>query len=451
MTTSATAVKISSFVDTTLLPELKGLYEKLKAGDLLTFEQGLVQTLQGLQNVISEELLQGCSSELAATLKEKAYKEGCRKLVLRPVQFRLQTGYVVELENYYVKELPESGCWQGSRHTIERYWCILGRSSPEHYNQVGFCAMLSPSYSVAQQTLDKFGVDQSISSVRKITNTLAAHCRDKEVQWSTQEADDLSGKRVVIGIDGGRTRTRCYDGFINEAGNATYETPWREPKLFTIGILDEAGNLEKEYDPIYGCRFGETDSIELLGQYLKHLHVEQAALVQLVADGAPWIWLRVKAMLLGLEVEEGRIVETLDYCHAASYVYKLVEALPKRIDQPERRKHVEQFKEWLWHGQSNQIVQSCQSLFKRPSTEVNRWINFLDKHQHRTNYAQFFHDKLMCGSGIIESGIRRIINLRFKNPSTFWNVEVVENLYFLRAALLSKRWDLLISNIVIQT
>ena len=53
----------------------------------------------------------------------------------------------------------------------------------------------------------------------------------------------------------------------------------------------------------------------------------------------------------------------------------------------------------------------------------------------------------MCGSGIIESGIRRIINLRFKNASTFWKKETVEKLYFFRAALLSKRWDIVMDNI----
>jgi len=54
----------------------------------------------------------------------------------------------------------------------------------------------------------------------------------------------------------------------------------------------------------------------------------------------------------------------------------------------------------------------------------------------------------MCGSGIIESAIRRVINLRFKNASTFWNEEKVEKMYFLRGALVSKRWDILMNNLV---
>lgn len=53
----------------------------------------------------------------------------------------------------------------------------------------------------------------------------------------------------------------------------------------------------------------------------------------------------------------------------------------------------------------------------------------------------------MCGSGIIESAIRRIINLRFKNAATFWDKSTVEKLFCLRAALLARRWDNLIRNI----
>ena len=63
-------------------------------------------------------------------------------------------------------------------------------------------------------------------------------------------------------------------------------------------------------------------------------------------------------------------------------------------------------------------------------------------------YAEFRDKKLVCGSGIIESGIRRVINLRFKNASAFWKPENVEGLYFLRGILLAYRWKILITNLV---
>jgi hypothetical protein len=63
-------------------------------------------------------------------------------------------------------------------------------------------------------------------------------------------------------------------------------------------------------------------------------------------------------------------------------------------------------------------------------------------------YADCQAKKLMCGSGIIESGIRRVINLRFKNASAFWKQDNVECLYFLRGIMLSFRWQIMMNNLI---
>jgi hypothetical protein len=57
-------------------------------------------------------------------------------------------------------------------------------------------------------------------------------------------------------------------------------------------------------------------------------------------------------------------------------------------------------------------------------------------------YQQFRNQKLVYRSGVFESVIRRVINLRFKNASAFWNPKNVESLYFLRATLLTYRWSI---------
>ena len=110
-----------------------------------------------------------------------------------------------------------------------------------------------------------------------------------------------------------------------------------------------------------------------------------------------------------------------------------------------------QFKDWLWQGNADQIIKECRKVYKRPGEVVSKYMDYLDRHQSKMQYADFQEKGCMCGSGIIESGIRRIINLRFKNASTFWEKETVEKLYFLRAALLSKRWDLVMHNLVNST
>lgn len=73
-------------------------------------------------------------------------------------------------------------------------------------------------------------------------------------------------------------------------------------------------------------------------------------------------------------------------------------------------------------------------------------FKYFKKQQNRIDYQSLKADSRPCGSGIVESGIRRIINLRFKSPSTFWYPENVEKLIFMRGVALSGRWEIMMKN-----
>lgn len=446
MTHRATVAKIEEKFRTELLLRIEEWQEMLKKGDLKGFESSLYRTLLMIYNYTCELLLSDTAEALKGQLSRQAKAEGARHVEERTVKFRVATGHEVTVASMYIKEASQGH--QGTRHTLAKHWKIIGRASPVLYDKIGFYASVSPSYDIAQQALMKSGVVICKSSVRDITNRLAEYCfthGEENLMLCSEES--VAGKRVVISIDGGRTRTRSYTGKNNAAGNAKYNTNWREPKLFVIDILDEDGRPDRYELPIYGCRFSEHNVLHLLERYLRRLQIHKARHVQIVADGAPWIWNNIKPLLLKLGVAPENITETLDYYHACEYVHKLIEHMPSKIGIKKRKTLLEQFKSWLWKGASDQIVTQCNEIFKRPSDEVQRWINYLDKHKEKTQYTVYEDNKLMCGSGIIESGIRRIINLRFKNASTFWDENIVEKLYSLRAAALSKRWDILISNL----
>lgn len=66
-----------------------------------------------------------------------------------------------------------------------------------------------------------------------------------------------------------------------------------------------------------------------------------------------------------------------------------------------------------------------------------------------SNRAQYKHNLLMklpIGSGVIESAIRRVVNLRLKSPGSFWNLEFAEKMIYLRSQILYGRWQYLKSN-----
>lgn len=306
---------------------------------------------------------------------------------------------------------------------------------------------MSPSFEVASHILSVQGVVHNRDRIRKLSSALGERCKDHQAELSRSPGETLKGKRVLIGIDGGRTRMRQYTGCRNEAGNARFNTPWMEPKMFVIEVLDEHGNLDRRELPIYGCSFGDDELFDLLDEHLRGLDIAEAEQVQIVADGALWIWNRVKQRLLALGVEAQKIVETVDFYHASEYVHKIVAGLGGKLKK-KANSILKTFKQWLWEGNIKSIVDQCQQYFTKPSPDIKRYIEYLEKNKNRMTYQLFRDQNLVCGSGIIESGIRRVINLRFKKASAFWNPKNVEMLYFLRATLLAFRWNILINNLV---
>src|SRR2546430_13481904 len=65
----------------------------------------------------------------------------------------------------------------------------------------------------------------------------------------------------------------------------------------------------------------------------------------------------------------------------------------------------------------------------------------MEPHDHRMRYATLEARKVSIGSGQVESAVRRVNNLRFKAPGSFWTETTVSGLMHLRAAFKAGRWD----------
>lgn len=437
--------KIGSFVEIGLTKKLSSFIDRVSEGDLAGFEDQLWVFVMGLYNTVVETVLEASAQAAQPVLRQKARLMRLGKLEERPMRVQIRTGHYVTVSGLYARKVPPG--YGGVRHLLRGHWKLLRGASPAYYGTVCLFGVLCPSFEVACHILETQGIAHNRDRVQELSQALARHCNGRQAALTPGQGETLRGKRVLIGVDGGRTRMRQYTGEKNPAGNAKFSTPWMEPKMFVLEILNEEGNIERRELPIYGCLFGDDELVELLAQHLQGLEIQHAKQVQIVADGAPWIWSRVKARLIKLGLGAEKIIETVDYYHASEYVHKIVAALPKK--QAKRSASIlKEFKDWLWEGKIEAIVEKCRLYFTRPSQEISRYIGYLDKNKERMLYAQFRDQKLVCGSGVIESGIRRVINLRFKNASAFWKPENVEGLYFLRGILLAFRWNILINNLV---
>jgi hypothetical protein len=281
--------------------------------------------------------------------------------------------------------------------------------------------------------------------MRTLTLSVAQKCLPQRVSAMLSSSDTLEGKRVIISMDGGRIGTRQYLEEQNEAQtHHKFDTPWKEPKLLVISTIDQEGKMSQKELPIYDATFGEESLFELLGQYLQALHIDRATEVQVVADGA--LWNHIQALLVNLGVNPDKITETLDYYHAVQHLQKITDCLPKK-QQKEKNNLFKELKTLLWEGKVNLLIDKIKSSFKRLPKEVKTQIAYFDKNKNRINYAHCRLKNCLCGSGIVESAVRRMINLRFKAPSSFWKQENLDGLIFLRCALLSGRWHNILASI----
>lgn len=442
MNHSTIETKLVNIFETGLLSSVEELLSLAKEGKLADFEHKLRDLGNELLSATAQVVLSAAAQEIEPFLRLSAAKEGLGKLEKRPLVIRIFTGQKVSIPNLYAKKVRRN--YKGKRHLLGLYWGIHKQCSPTYLSIVCAMSVLSSSFEITQELLAIQGIKYDSESIRKLVLYVSNFSKTPQAALTKKPNESLAAKRVVIALDGGRTRCRQYQGVFNKAGQEQFSTPWKEPKMFVVTTIDQEAKTQSE-SVIYGTMFEVDDIFDLLKSHLEGLDIALAKQVQIVADGAVWIWNRTQELLLSLGVGAEKIVETIDYYHASQHLHALLERLSKRKVKKENL--VASMKDLLWQGKIGQILEHFKSLFTKKTKEVERDINYFEKNKHRMQYAQYQANKLLAGSGIIESGIRRVINLRFKNTSSFWNQQNEEGLFFIRSCFLTGRWSQFIAKL----
>lgn len=448
MVDTITRTNIVKMFEQTIFTDKK-ISQLLHSGNFSGFETTLLAFFQDFYNEIVEYFVGQLSNSVSfdRELKQLATTFGMKKLSKRMTKIRIATGHYVPFLSYYAEKSPED-C-KISRFIVHQYFKNIGHASPTYASRVTQMSVITPSFAVGKAVLDNFNCENETEQNRQLSLKIGHKALLQRVQNMLLPGETLANKRVLIGIDGGRTRIREWDETSDDdeqvtSSYGTFDTPWKEPKLLVISSVDNEGKVNRKELPIYDVCFGDDELFELLADYLAVLQIEQAQSVQIVGDGAPWIWLRAKPMLLRLGVAEHKMLETLDYYHAVEHLNDLEQYLPKEA----QKATMPLLKEQLWKGDIPKMKEILSNILPDLDKNPLKPFNYFEKNQHRMKYDEFRTKKLPLGSGIVESGIRRVINLRFKCPSAFWNLENLEPLFYLRAAFLAGRWNILSSNLI---
>jgi hypothetical protein len=231
----------------------------------------------------------------------------------------------------------------------------------------------------------------------------------------------LAGKRVVVGLDGGRLRLRIDQTGSQQTPTRSYTTDTCEPKLFAIYAIDHHGKKAPKGDVLYdGTVQSAAHLFALRTLRLKQLAITQARELVILGDGANWIWKGVPALRASLGLADLRVVEIVDWAHAAE---KLMPPAKVAFQEPQQQQQwFKRMRTFLKQGEVRHSITALHDLKQRNNKEaaMRTTSRYFHTHQVRMQYGQFRSDGCPLGSGIIESAVRQIVNLRLKGTSIFW-------------------------------
>src|SRR5215468_202221 len=339
---------------------------------------------------------------------------------------------------------------------------IAERVSPASRSEIALHMLQAASYLEAAHMLSRRGLTCDVSSLVRITTATAeASTRLREaaleaaLRLPVPSDGPLAGKRVRVSLDGGRVRTRrTHRGRKTAKGRHGFAAPWREPRVLGIDILDAQGQPDRLRLPLYDVLLGDADAVwALLIGYLRLLGAAAADVVEFITDGAEWIWKRVERLSTLAEIPAAKLVEVLDFYHASQYLSETL-ATCRTMPKAQREALYKRLRHALRHQTDGvEVIQEALRALATThrSKAITRALGYLETHAHRMRYVTLEARKLSIGSGQVESAVRRVINLRFKAPGSFWTEITVSSLMHLRAAFKAGRWNEIMLGVITDT
>ena len=315
---------------------------------------------------------------------------------------------------------------------------------------------ISGSFEAARTILADWGINISLKRIERITyyfGKIGINLRQSKLSslalGSLPINNLLKDQRVVIAVDGGRTRIR-----INKKGRRKLKTnrlgftgEWVEPKLLTIYTVNEHGKkIRTSSLPITndGTYLGYQEFLSILEMYLVDLGISQAKQVLFVADGAEWIWKHIPPLLEKLKCPSATY-QLLDFYHAASHLQDFADAA--FATDNERQSWFKKARKALKKGQALNLMRDMGEFIASATGErcktLIRERNYILKAYRRRllNYPLVAAHQLPLGSGAVESLIRQAVNLRMKGNGKFWLQNNAEIMLHLRCQWIAGSWN----------
>jgi hypothetical protein len=395
-----------------------------------------------LQESLNSDALNEAEKKLIKTLPKKYKSMGYRAVTIRMLGGTLIT---VVVPYYHQKsDIKKMRARKGFYPKLS----LLGihdRCTSAICSRISLFATAACSLEESKRLMESlYGFKLDVKTIRMIFKRFALRARACFESGKVPLEEEFKGKRVVISTDGGRIRTRKNKrGNKTKKGRTRYKTDWREPKLIVIYVINEEGEKDRKVSPVMDASLAGPDAtFEMLLYYLKKLGVAAADKLLFVSDGAKWIWERIGGLISNLGIKATQCLLVLDFYHAVEHLSSI--ASQKKWKKQKVKKWVSKQRKRLLKGKRDIFMKEIEMLCQGSKNKILlRELEYFKTHLPHMHYKEVKDDSFPIGSGAVESGIRRVINLRLKGPGIFWHEEIADAMLLLRSYYKAGRWNLL--------
>lgn len=302
------------------------------------------------------------------------------------------------------------------------------------------------SFADAEEVLQRIGqISMSRSSVWRRTQAVGE-------QFQELAASERRTANALPGVDErpvakAQTKGRlgaALDGFLLNIR----QEGWKEGKLaalYDVAVLPsvdkqtgETVELAHGVNLSYVAHLGGPDRLgEMAWGEAKRRGWEQAQDTQVLGDGASWIWNQTA-------IHFGTSHQVVDWYHATEHLATAAQLL-KGDGTPACRRWFTQQKTRLYQGHADAIASTLQAAAQPSSPHAAALAaeaTYFQRNAHRMQYLEMREMQWPIGSGMIESAAKQF-KARFCGPGMRWSRSGAENLFPIRSAILSQRFDLL--------
>ena len=195
---------------------------------------------------------------------------------------------------------------------------IYDRCTPKLASDASRAVAMHSSLAEAQAQLRSDGIALDIKTLRSTAYRYAARARAAQQSAACGLLDRVTGKRVVVSLDGGRVRVRRKAWPQDEEG--AQPIPYRlegTEAPHPVRRRRRRDRLRRGPRSSTARSGDRRRSSPSLLSYARQIGLNAADKVLFIADGAPWIWRRLQRLIAALGLSPTQVLGLIDFYHAA--------------------------------------------------------------------------------------------------------------------------------------